>query len=264
MEDDRPVLGIPGEPDDPIRVDSAAEQEAFLGAYAPARATARIAAGPVAFGSGPALERVVLVVPGGEERTILFNVSGFVRSTGGRGGDAPATERVETWMRTAEAFARENGPSHPGTVARFPVPSARYPGRLDVPLAVLASDGGRRGIYAPPRVVTLDQQTGEPFGIGEFPGFAPEDWPPPRLGDWPPLVLRGVAPRRLEAMVARFSACLTRLIAAYFDPGAADYPHRLAEAAETRALLGVLCLPEMARFYARLNPAYDRWWAGSD
>ena len=225
--------GLPPLTGDRVRVDSVAERDGFLAAY---NATGNVA-----------IQFEVGLLHGGSAPERL-------------GG--PTTEFMDVLMRAAGEFARENGPTHPGSLPRFPVPSSRYRGKLDVPIAVLAVEQGRRGLYAPPRVVTLDYATGEPYGVGEFPGFDPRDWPPRRLGDWPPGGIQGMPPARLAGMVARFSACATRLMDVWF--GGDDYPQRADEAVEVLALLGILCLPEMLTAYKGLNAGYIAWLRDGD
>ena len=244
-----------------VRVDSVAEEYAYIAAYPGAggpwevvrQDLARLAEGPV--------DRLLVRAPAGDEAEVHFAVGSFFGTPGVTRLGGPTTELLDRLMRTAEEFARANGPHHPGSLPRFPVPSARYPGRVEVPLAVLAVDAGRRGLYAPPRVVTLDYASGEPFGVGEFPGFAPDAWPPARLGDWPPPAVAGFDRVRLQGAVSRLSACTTRLIDAWL---AGDtYPHLPDDASEVLALLGVLDLPPTVRLYRQLNPAYVSWLEGA-
>jgi len=128
-----------------------------------------------------------------------------------------------------------------------------------VPLAILAVDQGRRGLYAPARVAVLAYPGGEPVGVGEFPGFEPERWPPPRLGDWPPAALVGVAPARLGGMVTRFAGCWRRLLDAWIAGG--DGRHRRDDGVEALALLARLDPPGMVGVYRRLNAEFWRWLA---
>lgn len=234
-----------------VRIDAPEEGEAFLAAYPSAdgawtiASTLRVAAG------GRTEDHVTLRAVGGAARaTLRFDVSGFA--------DDPAhpAAALDDLLQRAAAIARENGPSHPGELPRFPLPSAGYPGRVDVPLAILAVDNGRRGLYAPARVAVLAFPGGEAVGVGEVPGFDPEHWPPPRLGDWPPAGVAGLDPARLRGEVVRFGACWRRLLGAWFG---ADYPQRADEAAEARALLTRLDAPGMLAVYERLNPDFWRW-----
>lgn len=239
-----------------VRVDSIAEQGAYLAAY-PSPDGPWHVAGQLLVGASAPTDHVRLRSPAGEEAVVRFDVSSFFGGPGLERGGGPAAELVDRLSRRAQDFARENGLGHPGELPRFPVPSARYPGRVEVPLAILAlDDAARRGLYAPARAVVLDWPGGEPVGVGELPGFDPERWPPPRLGDWPPDGLRGIAPDRLRGIVARFGGCWGRLLDAFLTDE--KYPQRRDEAAEARALLGMLEPPAMAGVYEELSP---RFWA---
>lgn len=240
-----------------VRVDSDEEARAFLDAYPPLDGGVWRVAGRLGVtAGGRAEEHVTLVADGGARAVVRFEGAAFAD---GAAGTARAHPTLDELMRSAVEFARENGPHHPGSLARFPVPSPTYPGRVAVPLAILAVDRGRRGLYAPARVAVLAYPAGEPVGVGEFPGFAPDNWPPPRLGDWPPAGVVGADPVRLGGMVARFGGCWTRLLAAWM--GGADYLQRTDEGEEARALLGRLDPPGMGGVYGRLNPGF---WASLD
>jgi hypothetical protein len=165
----------------------------------------------------------------------------------------PTTESLDILMSTAVSFSADNPPHHPGSLARFPVPSERYPGRVEIPLAVLARDSLAAGLYAPPRVAVLDWWTAAPMGIGEFPGFHPESWPPPRLGDWPPVGSRKLSGRELSASVARLSACLGRLID-YSVHGGRE-PHA-EDVTDVRVLLLRLEVPSMIDYYRKISPQF--------
>jgi len=238
-----------------VRIDSPEEGEAFLAAYPPPNgpwttaSTLRVAAG------GRTEDHVTLRSAGGGRTTLRFDVSAFAEDP------VRSPVSLDDLLQRAAAFARENGPSHPGELPRFPVPSVGYPGRAEVPMAILAVDRGRRGLYAPVRVVVLDFPDGEAVGVGEVPGFDPERWPPPRLGDWPPAGIGALGPERLRGAVARFGACWLRLLGAWFG---ADYPQRADEAAEARALLARLDPPAMPAVYERLSPAFWRWLDGEE
>ena len=239
-----------------VRIGSPEEGEAFLTAYPPADgpwttvSTLRVAAGD------RTEDHVTLRSAGGRARTTLrFDVSAFAAEQ----SQPPAA--LDNLLQRAAAFARENGPHHPGELPRFPIPSTGYEGRVEVPMAILAVDRGRRGLYAPARVVVLDFPDGAAVGVGEVPGFDPEDWPPPRLGDWPPEGLGDLDPERLRGTVTRFGACWLRLLGAWFG---ADYPERADEAAEVHALMARLDPPGMPAVYARLSREFWRWLAAED
>ena len=99
-------------------------------------------------------------------------------------------ERVSAAMRAGHELAKTEGPLHPGTMPQYPVPSESHAGAVAVPLPILAVDAGQRGLFAPPRIAVVRWPSAEPVGVGDAPGFDPERWPPPRLGDWPPPAVR--------------------------------------------------------------------------
>jgi hypothetical protein len=170
-----------------------------------------------------------------------------------------STEFLDKVMEAAFAFSAKNPPHHPGSLSRFPVPSAGYANSLAVPLAVLAVDGGRRGLYAPPRVVVLALDTMEPRGVGEFPGFDPESWPPARLGDWPPPQLARLPQQQVQGTIMRFSAVWYRLLQAWFASEVVDSPDLRLDAREALILIERLDVPGMLPCYARLNPVFWKW-----
>ena len=202
-------------------------------------------------------ERVVVRLPSGDTVTVRFVP---VRDEGlfpteSSGGPT----RLDEIMETATAFSRENPPHHPGTVARFPVPSMSYSRAVAVPMAVLAQDQGQRGLYAPPRVVVVDAGTIQVRGVGEFPGFDPESWPPKRVGDWPPPSIATMTQAQLQGTILRFGALWLRLLDAWFDgENDAMWPDEFDEAVDLRSRLDV---PGMSSSYERLNPSFARWLA---
>lgn len=166
---------------------------------------------------------------------------------------------LDAVIEAATAFAAANPPQHPGTLARFPVPSERYERTLAVPMPVLAASEDGRGLFAPPRFVALGFPSLEPVGVGEFPGFDPESWPPRRLGAWPPPQLAELHHLQVQGTIQRFSACWHRILSAWFDrsgPVPADLASDIAEALAHRTMLD---LPEFFPFYDRLNPAFAAW-----
>lgn len=170
-----------------------------------------------------------------------------------------ATGYLETLMETASTFSAANPPHHPGTLARFPVPSAQYRHAVAIPMPVLAVEDGRRGLYAPPRVVVIDVRSGEPVGVGEYPGFDPEQWPPERLGDWPPPATLDLGQPRLEGMIARMSACWKRVLDGWFESEPVldvDLPADIQHSLELRKIMD---LPEFLPYYDKLNPGFARW-----
>jgi hypothetical protein len=168
------------------------------------------------------------------------------------------TGRMDDLMEKATTFAAENPPHHPGSIARFPIPSASYANAVSIPLPVLAVDGGRRGLYAPPRVVALNWKTSEPIGVGEFPDFDPEHWPPPRLGDWPPVK---VEQEQLVGMIGRFSACWSRVLDTWFAKSDEVTEILRSDAREALAMRQRLDLSTMSPYYDRLNPVFAKWLA---
>lgn len=179
-------------------------------------------------------------------------------------GDEPEdrTELMDELMEKATGFSSNNPPHHPGTLARYPVPSAAYAHAVSLPMPVLALDGlGQRGLYAPPRVVAIDWATGEPIGVGEFPGFDPELWPPPRLGDWPPKHLAGIPREQLSGAIHRFSACWSRVIDAWFarDQPGGPPPSLVDDIRDALMYRDLLDLPGITPYYERLNPVFVRW-----
>ena len=97
----------------------------------------------------------------------------------------------------------------------------------------------------------------EPFGVGEFPGFDPDQWPPPRLADWPPLAIREMDKLRLQATIGRFSAVAVRLFSAYLTHQ--TYQQEAEERAEYVALLRILDVPEMEPYYQRVAGRFFNW-----
>jgi len=164
-------------------------------------------------------------------------------------------------MESAFAFSEANPPHHPGTLARFPVPSSSYANALSVPMPVLALEGGKRGLFAPPRVVVIDYGSGDAKGVGEFPGFDSEDWPPQRLGDWPPPTLATMHRLQLQGSVMRFSALWRRVLRAWFAKEIMDSPDLTADVAEALAMRSILDLPALFPYYERLNPVFAKWLA---
>ncbi len=229
-----------------IRVDSEQELDAYLGAWGSWQPTARrqIDNGTVELEAESETGEIIRLM-----------VRGRLTSADGPAlrYDRPTTESLETLMSAAVALSAENPPHHPGTLARFPVPSERFPSRVEVPLALIALDDRTPGIYAPPRLAVLDWATAEPLGVGEFPGFSPDAWPPLRLGDWPPSAVRQLSPRVLAASIARLSACLIRLIDQSLSGTTDVEPSDISDA---RALLRRLDPPEMSRYYRTLSPRF--------
>ena len=206
------------------------------------------------------IERVEVQVAGGQVEVVRFRA---VREEA-----VFATEKIEgegdtgfldAVMETAFQFSAANPPHHPGTLARFPVPSASYANALVLPMPVLAVDQGRRGLYAPPRVVVIDLATGKARGVGEYPGFNPDSWPPRRLGDWPPSSLASLSQQQVQASIMRFSALWQRILDAWFSTDIIRTPELAAEIREALHLRARLDLPGMLDLYDQLNPVFAKW-----
>lgn len=245
----------------PVRIDSAGEQYAYLLARFGDPALWSVVSQMFdETADGRDAERVEILLSSGASARVTF-VSSVEDSFDSPVVDEDATGFLDRVMESASAFSEANPPHHPGTLARFPVPSAGYANALSVPMPVLALEGGKRGLYAPPRVVVIDHGTGDARGVGEFPGFDPERWPPRRLGDWPPRSLAGMHRLRLQGTIMRYSAVWNRILDAWFATEIMDSPELTAdvlEALETRAILD---LPGFIPYYDRLNPVFAKWLA---
>lgn len=210
---------------------------------------------------GDRLEVLEVVLESGEHVDVAFGEAAPDESLTGEGRDR--TGEMEELMHRASEFAEENPPHHPGSLPRFPVPSPAYANAVSVPMAVLAVDGeGHRGLYAPPRQVAIQREDASLVGVGEFPGFDPENpdaWPPPRLGDWPPPQLQGMSQIQLQAMIARFSACWSRVLDAWFAGVVQPNEVLRADIREGLHRRSVLDLMEMLTYYDRLNPVFAKW-----
>jgi hypothetical protein len=252
------ALPFPPRTVDTYRADSVAEEHAFLQAYPPVTGAWELVSQTLRFRAEAPQDHLTVRAEGYGEVTVPFDVASFFGDAPGNGAHDADLDRL---LEQALDFARANGPHHPGSVPRFPVPSAGYPGRVEVPMALVAVDNsGRRGLYAPPRVVVLTYPAGEPVGVGEFEGFDPEQWPPRRLGDWPPPAMQQIDQTRLRAMITRFTAIWSRLLTAWLTD--TDYPQRADEAAEALVLLGHLDAPAMLGVYEQMSPRFWRWLTG--
>ena len=241
-----------------VYVDSESEQLAWLLATFGEESRWSLASRTARFDDeGVALEVLEIVLATGERLEVPFAPATPDDSLEGAGVER--TGDLDEIMERASTYAQENPPHHPGSLPRFPVPSSMYAGALAVPMAVLAVEDGVRGLYAPPRQVILRREDLSLVGVGEYPGFDPEQWPPPRLGDWPPAQLRGMPAAQLQATIKRFSACWSRVLDAWFSGVEEPGPVLVAdvkEALHRRTLLDVMAfLP----YYDRLNPAFARW-----
>ncbi|MBA2518151.1 MAG: hypothetical protein H0V24_00640, partial [Chloroflexia bacterium] len=208
-----PAPPFPPRATETYRADSVAEEHAFFRAYPPPDGEWEIVSQTLRLRHNAPQDHITVRAASLGEITVPFDIASFFGAAPGAGAAAVDFDRL---LETALAFARDNGPHHPGSLPRFPVPSAGYPGRVEVPLPLVALDNaGRRGLYAPPRVVVLSYPEGEPLGTGEYPGFDPKRWPPRRLGNWPPPASRLLSPPRLQATITRFTACWHRLLTAW-------------------------------------------------
>jgi len=242
----------------PLPVDSDAEIDALIGLWALDTVDWRSSRSRVGRDrDGKTTLRVAVA-----EHCLEFDITSYAGTTGAMRGETDSTETMDLLARRAQAFSAENPPHHPGSVARFPVPSRRYARSVEVPLPIVAIDGGQRGLYAPPRVALMTWPDGEPTAIGEFPGFDPESWPPERLGAWPPPSVAAATAISLRAAVARFSACWVRIIDAALAGHLGDVS--VWDRAHARSLRRLLDLREMQRAYGVLNPEFDEWLTGGE
>lgn len=246
-----------------VWVDSATEQYAFLMATFGAPGTWSVAS--QAYADDPAggeAEVVDVRTAGGETVRIRFLPASVPTDPFDDAGPEDRTELMDELMEKATGFSSTNPPHHPGTLARYPVPSPAYAHAVSIPMPVLALDDlGQRGLYAPPRVVAIDWQTGEPIGVGEFPGFDPESWPPPRLGEWPPTRLAAMPSEQLQGIIQRFSACWCRVLDAWFARDSGEPPSLADDIRDALMYREQLDLPAMLPYYEKLNPVFARWLA---
>lgn len=243
-----------------VRVESAEEQYAVMLARFGDPATWEVLnQGFVTDAGGRDLERVEVRLQSGELAEVRFVSLREDPIFGAEQVESDATQYLDTIMEAAFTFSSQNPPHHPGTLARFPVPSASYANALSVPMPVIALDAGRRGLFAPPRVVVIDHETAIAKGVGEFPGFDPENWPPARLGDWPPPTVTEVHRLQMQGMVMRFSALWKRILDAWFSKEIMESPELTSEIKEALGYRAVLDLPEMLPIYERLNPVFAKW-----
>lgn len=246
----------------PIRIDSADEQYAYLLAHLGEPEQWTVVGQRLATADdGRDMEVVSIRMSTGELTRIAFVASDSDDFLDGqaRHGSDNETGYIETLMEMAVAFSAANPPHHPGTLARFPVPSVQYPHAVAIPMPVLAIEDGRRGLYAPPRVVVIDVSSEDVVGVGEYPGFDPDRWPPERLGDWPPPATMSVGQRQLDGIITRMTACWKRVLDGWFGSASdldVDLPSDIRHSLELRAILD---LPTMVPYYEALNPGFARW-----
>ncbi|MEJ7839735.1 MAG: hypothetical protein WKF81_13055 [Thermomicrobiales bacterium] len=246
-----------------IRVDSAEEQYAYLTASFGSPGLWTVDSQQWSSGQdGEAIEVATVRLHTGESITLRFG-SVFEDDDSFDGSperdDNPSTRWLDSVMEAAVAFSRDNPPHHPGTIARFPVPAAGYANALSVPMGLIAVDGSAASLFAPPRIVALTREFLEPIGVGEFPGFDPELWPPERLAPWPLPSLQHVGPEQLQGIIHRFSACWSRVISCWFDQNT-ENSRFVAE--DVRAALryrSQLDVPAMDSFTDQMNPVFAAW-----
>ena len=238
-----------------VRIDSVAEAYAYFTAWPPPDGAWEhvgqvLAPGP----SGPE-DHLTVRAPDGQMAVVRFAIRSFF-SHPGETLVAPG-EQMSAAMRAAHELAKTEGPLHPGTLPQYPVPSESHTDAVAVPLPILAVDAGRRGLFAPPRIAVVRWPSAEPVGVGDAPGFAPERWPPARLGDWPPPAVRDWPPYRLAGTIERFSAVWARLLDAWFT--GQEYAQIEDEKHEARLLLERLVPQVMLEFDAALSPRFWAW-----
>ncbi|MCC6314846.1 MAG: hypothetical protein IT337_12630 [Thermomicrobiales bacterium] len=239
-----------------VRVDSVAEEHAYLAAYPASSGAWRATGQTLMIGKEGPEDHLTARAPAGETVVVRFAIGSFF----GHEPDpfAQPGAALDQTLQRAAAWAQEHEPGHPGALPRFPVPAAGYPGRVAVHFAVRAMDDAHRpGLYGPTRAVVLGFPEGEVVGGVDGPGFDPAAWPPARLGDWPPPGLAELDRPRLSGMVGRFSALWTRLLTAFL--AGTDYPQRRDEAAEARALLRRLDPPGMLAAYRAMHERFWDW-----
>lgn len=242
-------------PGTPIRVDSLREAHAYLDAYPHASGAWALVAETRSSRAGGSTLTVTVAAPDGDRLDIAFDVSGFTAAGGGQRFGVEPTIALDELLAGVAEFAAANPPHHPGTLPRFPIPSRRYPGRAEVPLAILAADDdGRPGLYAPAKLVVVSLEDGKPYGIGDVSGFDPDRWPPERLGDWPPKGTIELPRRQLAGRVGRFNGVWLRIISAVV--GVATYPFDPKDKREAQILLASLDVQGMARIYRDVNPSF--------
>ena len=238
-----------------VRVDSLREAYAYVDAYPHASGPWGIVSETRSSRDGGGTMTLELTSPDGDGLSVVFDISTF-GATGGRQrfGVEPTTALDELMSGVAE-YVAANPPFHPGSLPRFPIPSRRYPGRVEVPIAILAAgDDGRPGLFAPARMVVVSLTDGKPYGIGDSPGFDPDQWPPERLGDWPPPTTTALPRSQLAARVARFNGVWLRLLETATNN--MTYPMKPMEMTEARSLLGSLETPGMTGIYRSINPSF--------
>ena len=244
-----------------VYVDSAEEQVAYLIARFGPQGTWSVRDQRVAtLDGGAAVERASLDTAQGAVEVEFRDASPTVISFTDDITELERTAMLDGLMERAATFAATNPPHHPGSLARFPVPVEHYGDAVGVPLPILAVDDlGRRGLFAPPRMVVLKWGSGEPIGARDVDDFDPDHWPPRRLGDWPAPGAARLTPEQLEATIKRFSACWSRVIDAWFRGRDTRDEALLSDAREALRWRSVLDPESMAPVYRHMNRRFDDW-----
>ena len=241
-----------------VRVDGVGETYAYLAAWPSPSGPWQPAGQLLVSGSDGPEDHLTVRAPDGTTAVLRFAIGSFYGDP--EGGRRTPGDRVTAVMRAGQELAKAEGPLHPGTIPQYPVPSETYPGAVAVPLPIVARDGRERGLYAPPRIAVVRWRSGEAVGVGDAPGFDPERWPPPRLGDWPPPGIRGWDQARLAGAIERFTALWSRLLDAWFDGEA--YAHLPDEKREAALFLALLLPGPFRNLYADLGPRFGTWLGG--
>lgn len=240
-------------------IDSAPEQEAWLINWFGPVGSWTVTSQQLETGAGGALTELMIVEGRDHVPTsVRFDEASPDFTLEGAGVDR--TGEMDAVMLKAAEFAAANPPHHPGAMPRFPVPSKSYADALDIPLPIRARDDeGGIGLYAPARYVSIRRGSMELIGVGEFPGFDPDRWPPERIGDWPPIGLTGIPPEQIQAKVSCFSACWSRVLETWFDrrdDPPVSFRWDVRAALDLRAQLDV---EAFSRVYSALNPVFADW-----
>ena len=257
VRDGQQAAGFPPRERATVRVDSVAEEDAYLAAWPPGEDPWQWVGRVQTPGRDGPEDHVTVRAPDGTTAVVRFAIGSFLENA--EASRVAPGERVTAAMRAGHELAQREGPLHPGTQPQYPVPSEAHAGAVAVPLPILAIDAGQRGLYAPPRIAVVRWPEAEAVGVGDAPRLDPARWPPPRLGDWPPDAVRGWQPARLAGTIERFIAVWGRLLDAWFS--GEEYPQLVDERREARLLLERLSLPGLIELYGEISPRFWRWFA---
>lgn len=258
MTDGAAASAFPPRAIDTVRVDSQAEELAYIAAWPHPRG-AWIPMGFVFVPGIPSTQKHFAIRSPDETTATIRFLVGSYHEAKRPPGDMPA-QRVEAAMRAGHELAKKEGPLHPGSMPQYPVPAPAHAGAVAVPLPVLAIDAGQRWLYAPPRIAVVRWPSGEAVGVGDAPGFNPDHWPPPRLGDWPPATVRDWEQPRLAGAIERFTAIWGRLLDVWF--AGERYPQLDDERLEALLLLAFLVPEPMLKIYGEISPEFWAWLRG--